>query len=73
MKVTLRAARVNVGLKQAEAAGRLHINKSSLSNYETGKTAPPMDVAMEMAELYGVSINDLSFCKAVPLKEVMED
>jgi DNA-binding XRE family transcriptional regulator len=67
MKLTLKAARINAGFTQEEASERLHIHKSSLSNYETGKTAPPMDIALLMAELYDVPINDLNFCKAISL------
>lgn len=64
MKLTPKAARVNAGLGQAEAAERLGIHKTTLSNYETGKTMPGMKTGMNMAELYGISIDDFYFCKS---------
>jgi DNA-binding XRE family transcriptional regulator len=67
MKISLKAARVNAKFKQTEVAETLHIHKTTLSSYENGKTMPDMDTALKMAELYGVSIDDISFCKAVSL------
>lgn len=40
MKVTLKAARINAGLTQAEAAQKLNVSKDSISNWERGKTFP---------------------------------
>lgn len=61
MAMTLRAARVNAGLKQAEAAKALNISKNTLSNYENGKTVPDIEMAKQMSELYGCSVNDINF------------
>ena len=61
MKLTLKAARVNAGLTQAEVANHLGINKGTLVNYEKYRTIPDIGMAKMMASLYGVSVNDLIF------------
>jgi len=61
MKLTLKAARVNKGLTQAEVATKLGITKGTLVNYEKYRTIPDMKTAKEMSKLYEVSVNDLIF------------
>jgi DNA-binding XRE family transcriptional regulator len=61
MKITLKAARVNKGLTQMDVAKQLHINKGTLVNYEKYRTIPDIETAKIMADLYGVSVNDLIF------------
>lgn len=61
MKLTLKAARVNAGLTQKDAASKLGINKGTLINYEKYRTIPNMDIGKSMATLYGLSVNDLIF------------
>lgn len=61
MKIGMKAARVNAGLTQEEAAKRLGVNKGTIANYEMHKTKPSIDIALAMAELYGVSIDDIIF------------
>lgn len=36
MKVTLKAARINAGYTQSEAAKKLQVSKDSISNWERG-------------------------------------
>lgn len=43
MRITLEAARVNVGLKQSEAAELIGVNKKTLSSWERGKSVPKSD------------------------------
>ena len=50
--ISLRAARVNAGLTQKEAALKLGISKETLQNYEEGITAPTMQRVDEISELY---------------------
>lgn len=61
MAITMRAARVNVGLTQSEAADRLGVTEATLHNYECGKTAPTVLIALKMVKLYGVGLEDLFF------------
>ena len=61
MGITMKAARVNAGLTQKDAAKALGISKGTLSGYEAGKVIPKMDIAKKMATLYGVTNNDIIF------------
>lgn len=63
MAITLKAARVNAGLTQKEAAKDLQINKNTLANYENYRTTPDIEMAQKIAELYGCTVNDLYFFK----------
>lgn len=61
MSITLKAARVNAGLTQVEAAKALDITKGTLANYETGKTEPSLQMARRIAELYNMNMDDIIF------------
>ena len=60
-KITIKAARVNKGLKQTEAAALLHVDRRSLQHYESGKIIPKWSVVKRMEELYGVPADYLIF------------
>lgn len=61
MAITLKAARVNAGMTQREAARALKINKNTLANYENYKTSPSIEKAHEIAKLYGYPWQELIF------------
>ena len=61
MKITLKAARVNAGLTQAEVAKTVKKSKNTIVNYESGKRSPDMVTGKALAELYGCSVDDLIF------------
>ncbi len=61
MMVTLKAARVNAGFKQAEAAERLNVAPETLSRWEKGKSYPSLPMINEIEKLYGVSYADIKF------------
>lgn len=61
VKISIRAARVNVGLSQKEAAVRLGVSNKTLGNWEKGITFPPADKIPAICELYGVSYDHLNF------------
>lgn len=63
MAITLKAARVNSGLTQSEAATSLGISKGTLSNYEQYRTKPDIELSKRMATLYGCSVDDIIFFK----------
>lgn len=63
MKITIRAARVNKGLLIPDAAKQIGISPRSLLSYEHMITQPTISVALKMAEVYGININDLIFFK----------
>lgn len=61
MALTLKAARVNVGLNQRQAAKRLGISLASLQNYEAGRKYPNVLILKRIEKLYGVPYADLIF------------
>jgi transcriptional regulator with XRE-family HTH domain len=61
MKITLRAARVNKGLTQAEAADALGVNKETISSWEHSKSFPDILELRKIEVVYGVNYNDIIF------------
>lgn len=61
MAITLKAARVNKKLTQAEAAKMLGISEKTLSNYEKGVSFPDIPVLKRIEDLYETSYSDLIF------------
>lgn len=61
MTITLKAARVNKGLTQLEAAKLLNVSKDTVGNWERGKSYPNMKNIKEIEKVYGVSYDDLIF------------
>lgn len=45
----------------------MNIGKNTIANYEKYRTKPNIDTAKKMAELYGVSIDDI-FYRTIVLK-----
>ena len=61
MAITLKAARVNAGFTQKEAAECLNISKSTLASYEKYKTKPDIEMAQKIATLYQMSVDGIIF------------
>lgn len=61
MAITLRAARMNKGYDQDQAAKLLGISSDTLSNYERAKSFPDVRVIKKMEEVYGVKYDDINF------------
>lgn len=59
IRISLKAARVNAGLSQREAAARLGICRETLGNYEAGITTPDWDVVKRIEEVYGLSAENI--------------
>ena len=59
MAISIKAARVNAGFTQAEVAERIGKTKNTVASYEAYATVPDIKVAQTMAELFGMSINDI--------------
>lgn len=68
VKISLRAARVNAGYSQKEAADLLEVSNKTLGNWENGITFPPADKIIAICNLYGVSYDNLNFLPADSLK-----
>lgn len=58
-RITLEAARVNVGLSQKQAAPLIGVSLSTLKNYENGKTRPNWDTLSKMSNTYKIPIGML--------------
>lgn len=61
MSITLKAARINLGLTQAQAAEKLGISTNTLQKYEAGITFPNIKMIRKIESVYDVEYNDISF------------
>ena len=59
--LTLRAARVNAGISVKEAAKACNVSEGTLYSYEAGKSSPKIGTAINLARVYGVSIDMIDF------------
>lgn len=66
-RITLKAARVNAGLTQKEAAAKLHVSNKTLWNWEAGVRVPNINNVKAICELYGMSYDDIIFLSDNPL------
>lgn len=53
------ALRRQAGISQAELASRLQISSSAVGMYEQGRREPSVDILLDMAEVFGVSLDYL--------------
>lgn len=60
-KISLRAARVNAKMRQADVAKELDVAVSTVRNWESGKTFPKQPVIEKLCGLYGVSYDNIDF------------
>ena len=60
-KISLRAARVNARLTQGEAAEKIGVSRSTIVNWESGKTSPRVGELKKIEAVYGVSCVDFDF------------
>lgn len=65
MAITLKAARINKGLSQKEAAKKIGISVDTLSNYERGRSFPDVPTIHRMELVYGCLYSDLIFLPAI--------
>lgn len=61
MKITLKAARVNVGFTQKEAAEKIGVTEYTVFNWEKGRSFPNVKNLKAIEEAYRVSYQDLIF------------
>lgn len=59
IQISLKAARVNAGLTQSEAAERLGINRLTLNSWENGKVIPRTPFIMAMSQVYGIPVDNI--------------
>ena len=65
MKMTLKGARVNVGLKVADVADLIGVNKATIYNWESGLTEPKAGQIALLVELYGIRPDNLKLKKEI--------
>ena len=56
------------GLSQEELAEQLNVSRQTLSKYETGESLPDIDRCKQLAEIFGVTLDDLVTGLNVPPK-----
>ncbi len=61
MPITLKAARVNAGLTQKEAAKRLGVSNKTIWAWETGNTLPSAKKIKAICELYKMPYDSIIF------------
>lgn len=66
-KLTLKAARVNKGFTQAEAAEKIGVSTNTLCAYERGTTFPDVRVLKRIEDAYGVEYRNLIFLQEDPI------
>lgn len=59
MAITIKAARVNAGLTQTEVAKGVGKTKNTIASYEAYTTTPDIKTATAMAEMFGMSLDDI--------------
>lgn len=63
IQITLRAARVNLGLTLKEAAKEFNINHETLGNYERDSSNIPRSFFIRIENVYGIPVDHIFFGK----------
>ena len=61
MEITLKGARVNANLTQAQAAKLIGVSKDTLRHYEKGKSFPDVPTIKKIEQAYGVTYAQIKF------------
>ena len=61
LKISLKAARINAGLTQSEAAEQFGVSVSTIKNWESGKTFPTPPQIDKIVEVYRVAYDNIKF------------
>ena len=62
-KISIAAARVDAKKTQAEVAKALHVSKQTIGSWETGKTSPTVEKAIEFCRFCNVPYDRVSFLR----------
>jgi transcriptional regulator with XRE-family HTH domain len=63
---TIRRLRTEKHLTQDDLAARLHVTRQTVSNYETGKSNPDVEMLISIAEVFETDVNCLIYGPTVP-------
>lgn len=58
--MTLREWRLNAGLRQIDAAKKLRVDQTAISNWEVGRRGLSDKYAKKLAKLYGCTVGDFA-------------
>ncbi len=58
---TLAQLRMDQNMSQRELAQRLGVSSAAIGMYETGKRNPPLKKALEMAKIFNIPVENISF------------
>lgn len=67
MKLTLKAARVNKGLTQKDAAKLMGVSRNVISNWERQISFPDVLQVKRIEEVYGLKFQEIIFYHLNPL------
>jgi DNA-binding XRE family transcriptional regulator len=59
LRISLKSARINAGLKQKEAAVALGVSRKTVAAWENGKAMPSVDKVTPICNLYGVTYDNI--------------
>lgn len=59
LQISLEAARKNAKLTREQAASSIGVHKSTLANWEKGKTCPRVNQLRSLCGLYNISIDNI--------------
>ena len=66
----LRRLRGEAQMTQAEVAEKLNVTRQTISSYESGRTQPDVEMLKHLAEVYGVSVQELLCAEAEETDEM---
>lgn len=60
-KISMKAARVNAGMTQKEAALKLGVTKDTVGNWERGRSFPSIKIIPKIEKMYKVKYENIIF------------
>ncbi len=61
MQMSLKAARIDAGLRQTDMALSLNVSRKTIGSWESGKSAPTADKVDAICELLGRSYDEIKW------------
>ena len=71
-KITLRALRINFGLTTKDIAEKFDIGEQGVARYERDTSTIPAKLLQEIADFYGVSVEQIHIGKVDDLREIIQ-
>ena len=65
-KITLKAARINAGMTQANVAKKMNVHANTLASWEKGVTEPSWGEFVFLCDLYGFDTEDIFLPQKTP-------